>query len=371
MKTGKKINRRSRGRSAATAFFAPKPRALSSPQPDGHTQAPPVVTQTLQQDGAPMDTRTKEQMEQRFGQDFSQVRILTGEQAARSAAAIQARAYTCGNRIVFNKGEYRPESAEGQWVLAHELTHVLQQAGGIHRIQRLDSPAYYGSDNFDSRFRGVVFHRGDEPVVTLVMTVDFESIVREFHLDKDGHLRPEYQKKVDDFKKGFKNVIETDWSEKLRIKSSFDGKVFINRVLVYEVVAPTKGHASVKIHLDPPSGARSNAGEDHEGTRIANMKPGDEFHKEKKWTYKGKEMIFFQATASHEFGHLMGLKHVHSDNNDENAYGVTPEESADIMGRGSNVGFKNAEPFIKILRRFAKDYYPSDVANRSNLWVKA
>jgi hypothetical protein len=68
-------------------------------------------------------------MESRFGHDFSQVRVHTDERAARSAEAINASAYTAGNRIVFAHGQYSPDTQRGRHLLAHELTHVLQQGG--------------------------------------------------------------------------------------------------------------------------------------------------------------------------------------------------------------------------------------------------
>jgi len=69
-------------------------------------------------------------MENRFGHDFSNVRIHTGTSANQSADAIQAKAYTYGNNIVFAKGQYQPDSYQGKKLLAHELTHVLQQSAG-------------------------------------------------------------------------------------------------------------------------------------------------------------------------------------------------------------------------------------------------
>ena len=66
-------------------------------------------------------------MEQRFGHDFSQVRVHTDETAARSAKGLDARAYTTGKHVVFGGGKYVPESAAGRGLLAHELTHVVQQ----------------------------------------------------------------------------------------------------------------------------------------------------------------------------------------------------------------------------------------------------
>lgn len=67
-------------------------------------------------------------MESRFGRDFSHVRVHADDHAAASAEAINARAYTVGNDIVFGRGEYRPSDTAGQRLLAHELAHTVQQA---------------------------------------------------------------------------------------------------------------------------------------------------------------------------------------------------------------------------------------------------
>lgn len=101
----------------------------------GGFSAPPIVQQTLTRSGGqPMDASTRQFMEHRFGQDFSQVRIHTDARAALSAAAIQARAYTSGRHIVFGQGQYQPSSEQGKRLLAHELVHVGQQREGA--VQR-------------------------------------------------------------------------------------------------------------------------------------------------------------------------------------------------------------------------------------------
>lgn len=68
-------------------------------------------------------------MEPRFGHDFSQVRVHTGMQAAVSASSLRARAYTVGKNLVFGAGQYAPGTSAGRNLLAHELTHVVQQSG--------------------------------------------------------------------------------------------------------------------------------------------------------------------------------------------------------------------------------------------------
>ena len=98
-------------------------------------EAPPIVNEVLHSSGQPLDPSTREFMEPRFGHDFSQVRVHTDAQAAESAGAIDALAYTVGRDVVFGAGQYHPEMTVGKRLLAHELTHTVQQKDS-HLIQR-------------------------------------------------------------------------------------------------------------------------------------------------------------------------------------------------------------------------------------------
>jgi len=93
----------------------------------------PVYEEVKSGRGEPLEPRTKEMMENRFGQDFSHVRIHTDTKAAESAESINAKAYTSSNHIVFGHGQYQSGSLEGQRLLAHELAHVGQQTGVVQR----------------------------------------------------------------------------------------------------------------------------------------------------------------------------------------------------------------------------------------------
>ncbi len=86
--------------------------------------------------GHTLDSASRAFFEPRFGRDFGQVRLHTGSQAAESAQAIRARAYTHGSDIVFNHGEYQPSTESGRHLLAHELTHVLHQAEAPATLHR-------------------------------------------------------------------------------------------------------------------------------------------------------------------------------------------------------------------------------------------
>jgi hypothetical protein len=90
----------------------------------------------MQGGGAPLPAATRASFEPRFGADFSHVRVHTGGRADSTAKAISAKAFTVGSDIVFASGQYSPESHEGQHLLAHELTHVVQQDAGTRRLNR-------------------------------------------------------------------------------------------------------------------------------------------------------------------------------------------------------------------------------------------
>ncbi|HUF60490.1 MAG TPA: DUF4157 domain-containing protein [Verrucomicrobiales bacterium] len=100
----------------------------------------PLVHEILCSPGQPLDAVTREFMESRFDHDFGRVRVHTGPQAAASASAVQARAYTVGSSVVFGADQYRPETESGRSLLAHELTHVAQQGAAGPLGGRAPSP---------------------------------------------------------------------------------------------------------------------------------------------------------------------------------------------------------------------------------------
>jgi hypothetical protein len=102
--------------------------------------------------GKQMPESSRKFFEPRFGHDFSNVRLHTDNEAVKSAASINALAYTTGNNIVFNKGQYAPETDSGKKLMAHELTHVVQQQNGPKTIGRVPtrSGSKDGRYNFSS-----------------------------------------------------------------------------------------------------------------------------------------------------------------------------------------------------------------------------
>jgi hypothetical protein len=98
--------------------------------------APASVEQAVAGSGQPLDDTLRREMEQRFGCDFSRVRVHLGSAAEHSARDVNARAYTLGDRMVFDAGEFNPATGAGRRLLAHELTHVVQQSGAAANVVR-------------------------------------------------------------------------------------------------------------------------------------------------------------------------------------------------------------------------------------------
>jgi hypothetical protein len=101
---------------------------------------PPIVDEVVSSSGQPLDSSTRGFMESRIGHDFSQVRVHSDDRAAASARAIHANAYTVGSNVVFGPGRFQPSSRQGQHLLAHELTHVVQQRAGVHLSNGIGQP---------------------------------------------------------------------------------------------------------------------------------------------------------------------------------------------------------------------------------------
>ncbi|TAH35489.1 MAG: DUF4157 domain-containing protein [Planctomycetota bacterium] len=129
------------GRDAGTALLPMQAYARQAPGPDG--AAPPSsVERVVASPGAPLQPAVVESMAARFGYDFSRVRVHLGPAAERSARDLRAEAYTVGHHVVFGAGRFAPATQEGRSLLAHELTHVVQQSHGASRVQRLIRTPY-------------------------------------------------------------------------------------------------------------------------------------------------------------------------------------------------------------------------------------
>ncbi|HEU4324844.1 MAG TPA: DUF4157 domain-containing protein, partial [Roseiflexaceae bacterium] len=108
---------------------------------DGGLETSPAVDASIAQmqgGGQPLPSGERSFFENRFGHDFSQIRIHADTHAAQTAQSLNARAFTVGNDIAFDAGEYQPGTSSGRHLLTHEMTHTIQQTGGVatKRVQR-------------------------------------------------------------------------------------------------------------------------------------------------------------------------------------------------------------------------------------------
>jgi hypothetical protein len=98
------------------------------------SEAPDVVHDVLSSPGQPLDPGTRAFFEPRFGHDLSLVRVHTDAKSAQSARSVNALAYTVGNDVVFDTGQYTPAVSESRRLIAHELAHVVQQTGASNPL---------------------------------------------------------------------------------------------------------------------------------------------------------------------------------------------------------------------------------------------
>src|SRR5260221_12343627 len=125
----KKQRKASPGDSTTSPGGESRLRQHHSGKPDASPlAAPPEVREALGEPGQPLNAETQALIESRFGHDFSKVRVHADGKAAESAQAVDALAFTVGSDIAFGTGQYAPKTNDGKQLLAHELTHVVQQS---------------------------------------------------------------------------------------------------------------------------------------------------------------------------------------------------------------------------------------------------
>ena len=132
-------------------------------QGNGQTEVTPEVEAAIERqrgNGNGLDNQVQRQMEFAFGADFSSVKLHTGTEADSLNQALQARAFTTGKDIFFRRGEYNPGSYQGKELLAHELTHVVQQTGGVHEKLEVSQPGDKYEQEADNIARTVVHFGG-------------------------------------------------------------------------------------------------------------------------------------------------------------------------------------------------------------------
>jgi hypothetical protein len=115
---------------------------------------PPIVGETVASPGRPLDPATRAFFEPRLGHDLGEVRTHTDIASGSAAEAVNAKAFTVGNDIIFGAGRYIPASGAGRRLLAHELAHVVQQATDrVIAVQRSPDKPDQAADRRDQRIR--------------------------------------------------------------------------------------------------------------------------------------------------------------------------------------------------------------------------
>ena len=139
---------------------------------EGTDTAPGSVDRVLASSGRPMEPALRQDMEQRFGHDFSRVRVHAGGAAEQSAREVNANAYTVGHNVVFGTGRFAPGTNEGRRLLAHELTHVVQQSSSDGDRAEPSSGKRGPSPNYPSLLQMAPAGPGPVVMPLLVMNSD-------------------------------------------------------------------------------------------------------------------------------------------------------------------------------------------------------
>jgi hypothetical protein len=307
-------------------------------------------------------------METRFGTDFGSVRMHAGERAAASARALGASAYTTGEDIVSAGAAPTAAHGPGRLLLAHELAHVVQHrnAGDTTTVHRQAAPqpaapatatapappapasgpaapagpaparpaheerlnAGRGGSRVDAEL-----DRGVGPglgwlTVRMKVLFDFVNTPRPWPSPARQNA----------WRDAFIRTVTQRWSFKHFLVPERPCAGEPQLVAVRLQVVPVTSSPHFTMHIANTAESRTSS----VGGREATM---DVFDVDRRSDIP-------QTPAEHEFGHMLGLPHIHCDSNDQQCYGVTREEQADVMGSGSYVSPRDYQPFAELMADF-------------------
>ena len=216
---------------------------------------------SLNSSGQSMSDSSRKFFEPKFGHDFSNVKLHTDSVAAKSAQSINALAYTSGNNIVFNSGQYSPESDNGKKLMAHELTHVVQQSGGAKSIQK--APATKSSETNESKTETIT--NAPASVSSWNKTITWNSkfqIVYDLASNRIMIVSRLFSTASDTLKAGWKGAIESVWGKgqfNLEVWQGCEPKVLPIDVDIQWVTDASKAHYTITAN-DPGTSANGVAG---------------------------------------------------------------------------------------------------------------
>jgi hypothetical protein len=221
--------------------------------------APPAVHAVLRSPGDPLDSATRSFFEPRFGRDLSGVRVHSDSSAAASAEAVNAAAYTVGRDVVFGAGRYEPSTPRGRTLIAHELTHVVQQrfASSTSELLRVNTPR--GDDEIEATATARrVLGRSADSTPSLVQSTCLQRAVLESVV---SHLQPGARACLVHLHGDEQNALQA--AKSLRASHCVNLVHLTNTIRNIRVTVPS-GSGSVTCQADPnriftPSGLRSAA----------------------------------------------------------------------------------------------------------------
>lgn len=289
---------------------------------------------SLNSSGQPLSESSRQFFEPKFGYDFSNVKLHTDSVAAKSAQSINALAYTAGNNIVFNSGQYSPDSDNGKKLMAHELTHVVQQSGGAKSIQK--APATKSSETNESKTETIT--NAPASAASWNKTITWNSkfqIVYDLTSNRITIVSRLFSTASDTLKAGWKSAIESVWGKgqfNLEVWQGCEPKVLPIDVDIQWVTDAAKAHYTI-IANDPGTSANGVAGVGgttgmtHWGTSSA-------------------------ADVPHEYGHMLGNPEEYfTTNGVDYTYGGTKsgvrDRNAGIMNNPSEAPFPKHYESVK------------------------
>lgn len=352
---------------------------------EGETEA---AERVAREPGRPLEPGTRAEMEGPFAHDFGNVRIHADGASAEASRDMGALAYSLGPHLVFGAGQFEPQTPHGKRLLAHELAHVVQQdtpdQGDAHNAPGatnadLENDANHAAEaavagrpaSLRSHASSHAPLRQAAPAAGPAAKPEAPPRPRreerlnigrggkrvDAELDRDvGWLTVKMKVKfqqVDipdpwpsparfaEFQTKFIETVARRWSFKhyLVPASACPGEPQRVSVRLQLIPVSSGAQATIKVAYKP---GRSRAGKGTAELDVLDVsRRGD----------------IPQTPAEHEFGHMLGLPHIHCPGDEPDCYGTTSSEKADIMGSGSYVSPRDYEPFAELMYYFTSCNY--------------